>query len=215
MAAWRFLTTLTLCAARAPLARRCGCRARSLARMQVCALPANLGQEDSLDPERILRVLPDRERETFLAQYRGAVDGASDPAGQKHLQRFLRLWAGRLSARTGRAFTRRGPGPSPVPARECCSTTRYGTSARAGELPALAQRRCTAAIRRSWVRAPPAPPAVLIPRDGEPWTDAGGRCRNTTSGHIEQLSAPGPSACPLSGILGHQDHLLSRARAQV
>jgi hypothetical protein len=33
-------------------------------------------------------------------------------------------------------------------------------------------------IRRSWVRAPPAPPAVLIPVVGEPWTglrtDAGG-----------------------------------------
>jgi hypothetical protein len=42
----------------------------------VSALPANLGQEDSLDPERILRVLPDREHETFLAQYRRAVDGA-------------------------------------------------------------------------------------------------------------------------------------------
>ncbi len=40
------------------------------------ALPANLGQKDSLDPQRILRVLPDRERETFLAQYRRAVDGA-------------------------------------------------------------------------------------------------------------------------------------------
>jgi uncharacterized protein YndB with AHSA1/START domain/DNA-binding transcriptional ArsR family regulator len=51
---------------------------------------------------------------------------------------------GGLSARTGRAFTRRGPGRSPVPARECCSTTRYGTSARAGELPALARRRCAA-----------------------------------------------------------------------
>ena len=25
-------------------------------------------------------------------------------------------------------------------------------------------------IRRSWVRAPPAPPAVLIPVVGEPWT---------------------------------------------
>ena len=72
MAAWRFLTTSTL-----------------------SAVPANLGQEDSLDPERILRVLPDRERETFLAQYRRAVDGARDPAGWKHLQRFLRLWAGR------------------------------------------------------------------------------------------------------------------------
>src|SRR5579871_4607716 len=33
-------------------------------------------------------------------------------------------------------------------------------------------------IRRSWVRAPPAPPAVLIPVAGEPWTglytDVGG-----------------------------------------
>jgi hypothetical protein len=27
MAAWRFLTTSTLCAAKAALARRCGCRA--------------------------------------------------------------------------------------------------------------------------------------------------------------------------------------------
>jgi|GEM_PF-2636317 len=62
MAAWRFLTTSTLCAARAALARR---------------------------------VLPDRERETFLAQYRRAVDGARDPAGWKHLQRFPRLWVGR------------------------------------------------------------------------------------------------------------------------
>ena len=41
------------------------------------------------------RVLPDRERETFLAQYRRAVDGARDPAGWKHLQRFPRLWVGR------------------------------------------------------------------------------------------------------------------------
>jgi Family of unknown function (DUF6247) len=60
-----------------------------------------LGQEDSLDPERILRVLPDREREIFLAQYRRAVDGAHDPAGWKHLQRFLRLWAGRAISSRG------------------------------------------------------------------------------------------------------------------
>jgi hypothetical protein len=66
------------------------------------ALPADQEQESPLDPERILRVLPDRERETFLAQYRRAVDGARDPAGWKHLQRFLRLWAGRaISAGTG------------------------------------------------------------------------------------------------------------------
>jgi len=61
----------------------------------VSAQPADQEQENPLDPERILRVLPDRERENFLAQYRRAVDGARDPAGWKHLQRFLRLWAGR------------------------------------------------------------------------------------------------------------------------
>ena len=36
MAAWRFLTTSTLCAVRAALARRCGCRARSLAPRPAC-----------------------------------------------------------------------------------------------------------------------------------------------------------------------------------
>ena len=64
----------------------------------VTALPIDSQQEDPLDPERILRVLPDREHETFLAQYRQAVDGARDPAGWKHLKRFLRLWAGRAIA---------------------------------------------------------------------------------------------------------------------
>src|SRR5450759_5564998 len=77
------------------------CRAASGARASmavVTALPADSQQEDPLDPERILRVLPDRERETFLAQYQQAVDGAHDPAGWKHLKRFLRLWAGRAIA---------------------------------------------------------------------------------------------------------------------
>ena len=50
-------------------------------------------REDPLDPERILRALPERERETFLAQYQRAVDTEHDPAGWKHLRRFLRLWA--------------------------------------------------------------------------------------------------------------------------
>ena len=54
--------------------------------------------EDPLDPERILQVLPERERETFLAQYQGAVDAAHDPAGWKDLRRFLRLWAMRAIA---------------------------------------------------------------------------------------------------------------------
>jgi len=70
----------------------------------VSALPADQEQEDPLDPERILRVLPDPERETFLTQYRRAVDGARDPAGWKHLQRFLRLWAGRAISANRQGF---------------------------------------------------------------------------------------------------------------
>lgn len=54
--------------------------------------------EDPLDPERILQALPERERETFLAKYQRAVDAAHDPAGWKHLRRFLRLWAMRAIA---------------------------------------------------------------------------------------------------------------------
>jgi hypothetical protein len=45
-------------------------------------------------------------------------------------------------------------------------------------------------IRRSWVRAPPAPPAILLGVSAEPWTDVGnpvcrqghGQPRRTTSG---------------------------------
>jgi hypothetical protein len=50
-------------------------------------------REDPLDPERILRALPGRERENFLGQYREALEGARDPAGWKHLRRILRLWS--------------------------------------------------------------------------------------------------------------------------
>lgn len=64
----------------------------------VTALPAEPPDEDPLDPERILRVLPESERETFLVQYRGVVDAARDPAGWKDLRRFLRLWAMRAIA---------------------------------------------------------------------------------------------------------------------
>lgn len=63
------------------------------------ALPVDPQQrEDPLDPERILRALPDRERETFLAEYRLALDDARDPAGWPELQRFLRLWSFRAIA---------------------------------------------------------------------------------------------------------------------
>ena len=58
----------------------------------VTALPADLQHQDPLDPERILRELPERERENFLSQYREALDGARDPAGWKHLRRVLRRW---------------------------------------------------------------------------------------------------------------------------
>ena len=54
--------------------------------------------EDPLDPQRIRRELPDRERANFLAAYRDALDGARDPAGWGHLQRILRLWSGMVIA---------------------------------------------------------------------------------------------------------------------
>lgn len=67
---------------------------------EVTALPAEppSAEPDPLDPERILRALPERERETFLAQYRLELDGARDPAGWQQLRRFLRLWAFRAIA---------------------------------------------------------------------------------------------------------------------
>jgi hypothetical protein len=56
------------------------------------AVPVERLAEDPLDPERILRALPEREHENFLAAYREAVEGARDPAGWKQLRRVLRLW---------------------------------------------------------------------------------------------------------------------------
>src|ERR1700677_1800486 len=50
--------------------------------------------EDPLDPQWILRELPDRERANFLTAYREALDGARDPAGWGQLRRVLRLWSG-------------------------------------------------------------------------------------------------------------------------
>lgn len=70
---------------------------------RVTALPTGPQPDDPLDPERILQTLPEQEQETFLAEYRRAVDGAHDPAGWKHLRRFLRLWALRRSAPARRA----------------------------------------------------------------------------------------------------------------
>jgi len=54
--------------------------------------------EDPLDPQRILRELPDRERGNFLAAYREALDNARDPAGWGQLRRVLLLWSGMVIA---------------------------------------------------------------------------------------------------------------------
>lgn len=64
----------------------------------VSALPAEPQREDPLDPQRILSELPVPGRETFLGQYRRAVDAAHDPAGWKELHRLLRVWALRVVA---------------------------------------------------------------------------------------------------------------------
>jgi hypothetical protein len=61
------------------------------------ALPAEQS-EDPLDPQRIIRELPDRERVNFLAAYREALEGARDPGGWGHLRRVLRLWSGMVIA---------------------------------------------------------------------------------------------------------------------
>ncbi len=62
------------------------------------ALPADTQHEDPLNPERILRALPERERETFLAEYQRALHEACDPALWPDLRRFLRLWSMRAIA---------------------------------------------------------------------------------------------------------------------
>jgi hypothetical protein len=56
------------------------------------AMPVGPQQEDPLDPEGILRKLPERERDGFLRAYQEAIAEARDPAGWKNLQRTLRAW---------------------------------------------------------------------------------------------------------------------------
>ena len=48
--------------------------------------------QDPLDPQAILRDLPEQERGQFLDQYHEAVDAAHDPAGYRQLQQFLHAW---------------------------------------------------------------------------------------------------------------------------
>lgn len=51
---------------------------------------------DPTDPVEILRILPDRFHEQFLAEYEAAVAGAHRPEQYRELHRLLQLW--RLSA---------------------------------------------------------------------------------------------------------------------
>lgn len=55
-------------------------------------------REDPLDPLLIVRMLPEQERDRFLARYREALAQASDPAGWQYLRRALRLWRMRAEA---------------------------------------------------------------------------------------------------------------------
>lgn len=99
----------------------------------VTALPAEPPYGDPLDPERILGVLPEMERATFLAQYRRAVDAARDPAGWKDLRRFLRLWSMRAVAVAEPGYY------------EARDAARAGTGT--GMLPADAIRQCSGGFR--------------------------------------------------------------------
>jgi hypothetical protein len=44
------------------------------------------------DPERILRRLPEAERERFLSEYRTALDAAHEVWRYRHLQELLARW---------------------------------------------------------------------------------------------------------------------------
>jgi hypothetical protein len=67
-------------------------RGDSLAAMS--AQPAE--EHDPDDPVEILRVLPGRFREQFLAEYTAAAEAARQPEGYRALHDLLRLW--RLTA---------------------------------------------------------------------------------------------------------------------
>jgi len=68
------------------------------------------------DPVEILRVLPARFHEQFLAEYDAAVAGARRPEQYRHLHQVLRLWRLRAAAYSDPGFEARlesargGPG---------------------------------------------------------------------------------------------------------
>jgi hypothetical protein len=77
---------------------------------------------DPADPVEILRVLPGRFHEQFLAEYEAAVAGAHRPEQYRELHRLLQLW--RLSAV---AFADPGYEARLVEAEESARMGRRGT----------------------------------------------------------------------------------------
>jgi hypothetical protein len=57
----------------------------------MAAEPLSEAHEDPEDPRVILRDLPERERDTWLAQYREALEIARDPGQYDRLRRVLRI----------------------------------------------------------------------------------------------------------------------------
>lgn len=64
----------------------------------------SIRDEDPLDPQVILRNLPEREQAQFLRQYHEAVDAALDPAGYRRLQQVLRVWSLTAIATSGAGY---------------------------------------------------------------------------------------------------------------
>jgi hypothetical protein len=64
------------------------------------AQPVHYGPEDPRDPQVILAGLPERERETFLRQYRDTVHTMADDleGGYRRYQALLRHWAAAVIA---------------------------------------------------------------------------------------------------------------------
>lgn len=79
---------------------------------------------DPDDPVEILRVLPSKFHENFLAEYRVAVTGAQRPEHYKELHDLLRLWRLRAVAYSApgyedrRMAAREGRSESFVPAEQ-------------------------------------------------------------------------------------------------
>jgi hypothetical protein len=62
---------------------------------------------DDYDPVEILRVLPNRFHDYFLAEYRAAVEGARQVERYRQLHDLLRLWRLRAVAYSGPGYESR------------------------------------------------------------------------------------------------------------